>query len=276
MYPVLSVVGEAFGKIIDKFNYQKNKILPNQLLFLLFSTMTGGLLVSMVFIRQPIPGITGAAFGLIIFMIVVSFGQNFFDYVGLHTKNLSLREPINNFEPVLASFLAYILFPSERNIKYIIAILIGTVILYVSNSNKKLRLDFDLGTLYLFLGVVCSAVLASTYKLGLDSVSPFYLLLFRAVGVLLLIWLFFRPHIASIRKKQAALGVVSGLMYIVANLSKLYSIKYIGLNFTIMVFMLGPAIIYMGSSLVLREKVLPKQILASVALLGIIVWAIYL
>ena len=276
IYPLLSVVGESVGTTLDKLNYKKNKILPNQLLFLLFSTMVSGLLISAIFIPQSFPTISLAVLGLIVFMIVISFGQNFFDYVGLSTKNLSLREPINNFEPVLASFLAYALFPSEQNIKYVVAIILGTVILYASNANRKLRLEFDRGTLYLLLGVVCSAILASVYKLGLDSISPFYLLLFRAGGVLLFTYLFFRPNLKKLRKNQVRLGVGSGLIYLIGNLTRLYSIKILGLNFTIMILLLEPAIIYMGSWLVLKEKVLAKQIVASAALLAVVIWAIYL
>jgi drug/metabolite transporter (DMT)-like permease len=276
IYPLFAVVGEAVATTADKFNYQKNKILPNQLLFLLFSTMTAGLLILAPFINRPLLTLSLGGLALLLFMIIISFGQNFFDYVGLHTKNLSLREPINNFESILASFLAYLFFPSERHVKYIIAILISTVILYASNSNKKLKLKFDKGTIYLCLGVVCSAILACVYKLGLESFSPFYLLLFRVAGVLVLIALFFRPHLRSLRSSQVVVGVGSGLIYIASNLSRLYSIKYLGLNFTIMVLMLGPAIIYMGSSFVLKEKVLPRQVFASAALLLVVMWAIYL
>jgi drug/metabolite transporter (DMT)-like permease len=276
IYPFLAVVGEAVATTIDKLNYNKNKIKPNQLLFLLFSTMTVGLLASLIFIHEPFPAMSLEVFVLIIFMIIVSFGQNFFDYVGLHTKNLSLREPINNFEPILASFLAYLLFPSERDVKYIVAILAGTIILYIGNSNRKLRLVFDVGTIYLFLGVVCSAILASVYKLGLEHASPFYLLLFRASGVLLLVQIFFTPHIKNLSKNQLVMGVGSGLIYIISNLARLYSIKYLGLNFTIMVLLLGPGLIYIGSSLILKEKITVKQIMTSLTLLAVVLWAVYL
>ena len=276
IYPLLSAVAESIGKTTDKLNYQKNKILPDRLLFLLFVTMVIGLLIFSVFVRQPMPTITLATAGLIAFMIIVSFGQNFFDYVGLRTKNLSLREPISNFQPILAGFLAYALFPSERNTKYIIAIIAGTAILYASNSNRKLKLAFDKGTAYLFVAVVLSAVLTSVYKVSLEHVSPFYLLLFRSAGVLLLVGVFLKPRLKGIKNDQLVLGVGAGVMYIVGNLLQLYSIKHLGLNFTIMVLALGPAMIYTGSSLVLKEKVLPKQIIASAALLAIIIWAIYL
>jgi drug/metabolite transporter (DMT)-like permease len=276
IYPLLSAVAESVAKITDKLNYKKNKILPGQLLLLLFATMVAGLLIFSIFIRQPAPVVTSMTAGLIVFMIVVSFGQNFFDYVGLRTKNLSLREPISNFQPILAGFLAYALFPSERNIKYIVAIVAGTAILYASNSNRKLKLEFDRGTVYLFIGMVLSAVLASVYKIGLEHVSPFYMLFFRSLGVLLLIKIFMRPRLKGLKNNQIVLGIGAGIMYIIGNLLQLYSIQNLGLNFTIMILALGPAMIYMGSSLVLKEKVLPKQIIASAALIAIIIWAIYL
>ena len=276
IYPLVSVVGESLGKTIDKLNYNKNNIKPGQLLFLLFSTNVIGLLLSLLFIHQPFPILSLSLASLIAFMIAISVGQNLFDYVGLSTKNLSLREPITNLEPILASFLAYLLFPSERNIKYIIAILIGVIILYIGNSNRKLKLELDRGIIYLFLGMVCSAAIVSIYKLGLETITPVYLLLFRTSGVLLLTLLFFRPGIKGLKQNQIRLGVGSGLIYIIGNLSRLYSIQYLGINFTILVLLLGPGLIYIASSLVLKEKVQLKQIVTSTALLIIIISVIYL
>jgi drug/metabolite transporter (DMT)-like permease len=238
--------------------------------------MVVGLLVSLPFIHQSFPVVSFGTGVLIALIIAVSFGQNFFDYVGLSAKDLSLREPINNLGPILTSFLAYALFPSERKIKYIIAICIGVIILYIGSADRKLRLRLDKGTIYLFLGVVCSATLANVYKSGLKTIAPTYLLLFRAAGVLLLTRLFFKPNLKSLKKSQIALGVGSGCIYIVGNLTQLYSIKYLGLDFTIMILLLGPGLIYIGSSLVLKEKVQRRQIITSALLVLIIVWATYL
>lgn len=276
IYPVLSVAGESIGKTVDKLNYNKNKIKPRELVFLLFATMTASLLAFSFITHQPLPAVSLGLGVLVVIMIVISFGQNFFDYVGLSTKNLSLREPINNFEPILASALAYALFPSERNIKYMVAIFIGVIILYLGSADRKLKLSLDKGIIYLFLAMACSAILASVYKFGLETVSPTYLLLFRTAGVLLLTWLFFKPHLKSLGRKQITFGVGSGFIYILGNLSKLYSIQYLGLNLTIMVLLLGPAIVYMCCSVVLKEGVQLKQLATSAALLMIIIWAIYL
>lgn len=276
IYPILSVIAESIATTIDKLNYNKNKINPGQLVFLLFSTMVAGLLVSLVFIHPSFPILSFGTGALIVFIIAVSFGQNFFDYVGLSTKNLSVREPISNLQPILASFLAYVLFPSERKIKYVIAIFVGVIVLYIGSTDRKLKPKLDKGTGYLLLGIICSAILSNTYKYGLRTISPTYLLLFRAAGVLLLTQLFFRPNLRGLRKNQTIFGVGSGLIYIVGNLTQLYSIQYLGLNFTIMILLLGPGLIYVGSSLVLKETVQLKQIVTSAILLMIIVWAVYL
>lgn len=276
LYPLLAVAGESFGKTVDKLNFNKNKISPSQLIFLLFSTMVAGLLVSLLFLRPPLPAISLGIGILIAAMITISSASNYFDFKGLSMTNLSVRQPIANFQPILASFLAYLVFPAEREPKYVVAIVIGTVILYLANSNRKFRIQFDRGVLYLTLAMVCSAVLQSIYKLGLESVTPMYLLLFRTAGVLAFSVLFLKLNLTSLTKKQAGYGIGAGLLYLMGNLGELYSIHQLGLNLTILILLLGPALVYLLSSLVLGEKVLFKQIAASVALLMIIVLVVYL
>jgi drug/metabolite transporter (DMT)-like permease len=276
LYPLISVLSESIAKTIDKANYNKNKIKPRELLFLLFLTMSAGTGVSLLFIDQTFPALSLSVVALLTLVIVISFGQNFFDYVGLSTKNLSLREPIINLQPIFASFLAYILFPSERNIKYIVAIILGVAIMYIGSSRRKFKLTLDKGILYLFTGTVCSAILVNIYKLGLETIPALYLLLFRTAGVLLLLRLFFRPNLKSLTSNQVGLGVGSGLIYIAGNLGQLYSIQYLGLNLTILLLMIGPGVIYLASSLVLKEKVQYRQVATSAALLTVIIWATYL
>jgi drug/metabolite transporter (DMT)-like permease len=275
LFPLLSVLSESIAKAIDKVNYNKNNIKPRELLFILFSTMAVGTGVSLLFIDQEFPVFSlGLAF-LLALVIIISFAQNFFDYVGLSTKNLSLREPISNLQPILAGFLAYLIFPSERNTKYIAAIVLGVIITYLGSSRRKGKFSVDSGVAYLFLGTVCSAILVNIYKLGLETIPALYLFLFRATGVVVLVLLFFKPNFKSIKKNHIKLGVSSGLIYILGNIGQLYSIQYLGLNLTILLLLLGPGAVYLASSLVLKEKVQYRQIVTSAALLTVIIWATY-
>lgn len=275
-YPLLAILGESFGKTVDKLNFNKNRIAPNQLIFLLFSTMVAGLSVALVFAEVPFPSIPAGIGILIAAMIAISSASNFFDFKGLSTTNLSVRQPIANFQPILASFLAYLIFPSERDPKYILAIVAGSAILYLINSDRRLKLKVDRGVIYLTLAMVCSAVLQSVYKLGLESVAPMYLLLFRAAGVLVFSILFLKLNLPSLNKKQVGYGVGAGLLYLLGNLGELYSIHSLGLNATILILLLGPALVYLLCALVLREKVLFRQVAGSAALLLIVILVVYL
>ncbi|MEX2209923.1 MAG: EamA family transporter [Patescibacteria group bacterium] len=277
IFPFIAVLGEVAGKTIDKLNFNRNNIGSNELIILLFGTMLAGILVSLPVIRPPLPDISLALGAALALMIVVSFGQNYFDFKGLSMTNLAVREPIHNFKPILASFLAFAIFPSEREVKYVAAIILGSLILYWGNSNRRLRLQWDRGVFYLFLAAVCSAILASIYKFGLERIDPFYLLLIRTVGILALAPLLMRRlGLRKLSRKQVGYGIAGGIAYLVANLAEYYSIRELGLNFTILILLLGPSLFYLSCSMILKERVTAKQVATSAALLAIIISASYL
>lgn len=269
--PFIALFGEVAGKTIDKLNFNRNKIGSNELIVLLFGTILVGILISLPILRPPLPDVSLALGAALALMILVSFGQNYFDFKGLSTTNLAIREPISNFQPILASFLAFAIFPSEREIKYVAAIVLGSLILYWGNSNRRFRLQWDRGVLYLFLAAVCSAVLASIYKFGLEHIDPFYLLLIRTVGILALAPLLMRLSLRQLNRKQVGYGIAGGIAYLIGNLAEYYSIRDLGLNFTILILLLGPSLFYLSCALVLKERVTAKQIATSAALLAIII-----
>jgi hypothetical protein len=45
--------------------------------------------------------------------------------------------------PIITVGIAYVIFPSEREEKYIIAILLSILILYIFNFRKKIKISFD-------------------------------------------------------------------------------------------------------------------------------------
>ncbi|HEY8109114.1 MAG TPA: EamA family transporter [Patescibacteria group bacterium] len=272
--PFIAVLSEVAGKTIDKLNFNRHKIGSNELIVLLFGTILAGILISLPVIRPPLPDVSLALGAALALMIVVSFGQNYFDFKGLSTTNLAIREPISNFQPILASFLAFAIFPSEREIKYVAAIVLGSFVLYWGNSNRRFRLQWNAGALYFLLAAVCSAILASIYKFGLETLDPFYLLLIRTVGILALAPLLMRqlgPRLRKLNRKQVGYGIAGGIAYLIGNLAEYYSIRDLGLNFTILILLLGPSLFYLSCALVLKERVTAKQVATSAALLAIII-----
>ena len=274
--PLIAIAGESIAKTIDKLNFNKNKIKPAQLIFIIFSGMFISLISFILITQESFPILDLKLVGLISLMIIFSLAQNIFDFTGISSKNLSFREPINNFEPIMASFIAFILFPSEREIKIIIAIIIGAIVIYLGNSDKKLNLKLDKSTIYLFLAMICSAILVSIYKFGLEFISPSYLFIFRVSGILLLLPLLRKINFNKMNTSQISYGLFSGFIYFGGFLFRLFSIKNLGLNFTILILLLGPALTYFLSKIILKERIQFKKIVISIILILIIVLTIYI
>ena len=232
LQPLIAIIGESIAKTIDKLNFNKNKIKPTQLIFLIFSGMFIGLISFILITQESFPILDIKLVSLILLMIIFSLAQNIFDFTGISSKNLSFREPINNFEPIMASFIAFILFPSEREIKIIVAIIIGAIVLYLGNSDKKLDLKLDKGTICLFLAMICSAILVSIYKFGLEFISPSYLFIFRVSGILLILPLLKKINFKELSTTQISYGLFSGFIYFGGLIFRIFSIKNLGRNFT--------------------------------------------
>ncbi len=271
LYPIIGVIGEVFGKVSDKFNFKRNKIKPTQEIFLVFLIMVIGTICFMVITKTELPVFSVTLFFLIILIILISFFQNIFEFNAVKTKDLSFREPFVNLQPVITSFLAFIIFSSEREIKYLIAIVLGTIILYIGNFEKKQRFNLDKGTVYIILAILFSAILSNIYKFGLEIISPEILLFVRVAGVLILLILIKQITFEGLNKKKITTGTYAGIFYLIGNLASLYSIKYLGLNFTIMILLLGSALTYILSHIILKEKILLRRIITSILLLILVV-----
>ncbi len=271
LYPLLSIIGEATAKTIDKFNLKIHKINYKQLIFLVFSIRGLEILLFIVLLQIRFPKLNFLLTLLILIMILVSFLQNIFEFKGLSFKDLSYRQPISDFQPLLASFMAFLIFPSEREIKYLIAICLGSIVLYWVNLQKNKLRKIDKGTWYILGGVFFQALLSNLYKLGLNSISPEYILLFRTLGVLLLLLIFTKVNFKYITLKQGSFGIISGILYLVGSLAVLYSIKVFGLQFSILIIMLNSILMYWLSFLFLKEKIEFKKVISSFVLICLVV-----
>jgi uncharacterized membrane protein len=270
IYPLLAILGENFGKVTEKLAFKKTNITPPQDIFLSFIIMFVGVLIVITTFGHKIPKLSIGLFVLVVVMVIVSYLQNIFEAKGLKAKDLSFREPITDIKPVLISFLAFILFPSEREIKYIIGIILGSIILYFGNRALKQKLNIDKGTIYTIMAVIFSAILANIYKLGLETIPADFLFLFRTGGILILLLLLGKINFSHLQKRGALYALTSGLLYLIGSLASLYSIQYLGLNFTIMLMLLGPVLIYFLSYVVLKEKIPPRRIITSILLMIVV------
>jgi drug/metabolite transporter (DMT)-like permease len=264
IYPFLALFGEKLGKTINKYNFRKNKTNSFQEIFLNFLTMFVVTVIFTLFFSNKPFEINFTLFFLLIAMIVISFLQNVFEFNGVSKKDLCFREPISNLQPLIASFMAFVIFPSEREIKYVFAIILGVLIWYFFSRKKDQKINFDKGTLFIFGGVIFSAILVNIYKFGLETLLPEYIYLVRIAGVIFLLLMFKGKFIFSnFQPKGINLGILGGIFYSLGFLTRLYSIMFLGLNFTLVVLLMGPVLVYLFSYFFLKEKISKKQLFAS-------------
>lgn len=158
------ILGESGGYVFDRLNFKRNRIGFRQLMFLSFLMMSL-FLWSFVFISgASFPHISLVSVGLIMLIIGFSFGGNVFDALSLKSDDLSLREPLIDFGPILAGLVGYIFFPAERESVYLWAFIAGTAVVWWGMHRIKLRRLQKKGISYLILAIILYATLPSLYK----------------------------------------------------------------------------------------------------------------
>lgn len=277
LYLLTSIIAESVGKTIDKLNYRKNKIDVRWALLLVFVVMTLSVAAYTMLTHQSFPHITTVVAELLLGIAAFSFLGNVFDELSLKTNDISLREPLVDFEPIATGLIAYALFPAERKPAYLIAFILGALIVRWGIHRRKLRKSQSKGMFYLWIAVVLYAIVPVFYKEALQHLSPTYIALFRLTSVTLLLCLFFRPkHRNTPSGKMVGYSVMSGLAYAVGAVVSLYAIEVYGLGLTMLFLMLGPALRYLAGQFILHEKVRRGEVLSSLMLTLVVAIAAFM
>ncbi|MEK7594071.1 MAG: DMT family transporter [Patescibacteria group bacterium] len=276
-YLITSIFAESTGKTIDKLNFKKNKIDPRQSLLVTFAVMTLSVLIYVIITGQSLPSLSLAVLALMIGIALFSFGGNVFDEVSLQKTDLSLREPLVDFEPVVTGLLAYALFPEERNPVFLVAFVLCALIVNWGIHRRKLRRSQIKGMFYLWIAVILYAIVPIFYKEALDYMSPEYIALFRLSSIFVLLIIFFRPkRHKRLTSKMIGYSTTAGLAYAVGAVVSIYAIQVYGLVLTMLFLMLGPALRYLAGQLILHEKVRRGEVLSSLMLTIVVAVAAFM
>jgi glucose uptake protein GlcU len=264
IYLLISIFGESIGKTIDKLNFRRNRIGARQMMLLEFFAMAASLLVFMVIVKRPLPHFAFVSLGLVTLIAIVSFGSNVFDVLSLKADDLSLREPLLDFEPIVAGLIGYALFPAERKPGFLLAFLLGAIIVYYGTHRRKLRRLQKKGMSYLLLAICFEAMLPSIYKVTLVHLSPFYVALLRSASVLVLSSLFFAPrNVLKISSKKFSYSFLAGMVYAIGAVASLYAIRELGVVLTMLLTLLGPFLRYFSGYFILKENVRKGEMVSS-------------
>jgi len=275
-YLFTSILAESAGKTIDKLNYRRNRIGPRQMMFLSFITMTVSIGLYLFVSKQPMPHLSLKVVYLLLGVAAFSFGGNVFDELSLKADDLSLREPLVDFEPILGGLVGYAVFPAERKTAFLIAFILGALIVRWGIHRRKLRKGQKKGMFYLFIGVCLYAILPSLYQEALHYISPSYLAFFRVSSILVLTSIFFPPKKwKGFSAKNVSYGVAASLIYAIGAIVSLYAIQVYGVVVTMLFLMLGPALRYLAGQFILGEKVRRGEVLSSLMLTLVVALAAF-
>jgi len=277
IYLFLSIVCESIGKTFDKLNFRKNRIGVRQNLLLVFSVMAVSIVAFSLMTRQSWGNISLVTIALLTGIVLLSFIGNIFDELSLEKNDLSLREPLVNFEPILTGLIAYILFPSERKPIYLAIFILGAFIAYWGVHRRKLKKFQSRRMLYLWIAVILYAAVPVLSSQALQYLPPANIALVRVVGILVLLQLLFKPtkrqRDRRLTSKMKTDGLFAGLVYAIATIANLYAIQKLGLVLTMLFLMLGPTLRYLSGKIVLKEKVRRGEVISSALLVAAVAMA---
>lgn len=275
LFSLIAILGDSSGKTLDKLNFSKNRITFRQMMLVGFLGMGGSLLVFILLTKQPFPRLSLISLGLVILVALVSFGNNIFDTLSLKADDLSLREPMVDFEPILAGLVGYALFPAERKPLFLVAFVLGALIVYWGTHRRKLRRLQKKGMMYMLLAALLYAFLPSIYKITLAYLSPAYIAFFRIASILVLTNIFLPvKKVGAISRSKWTYGLLAGLIYAIEAIASLYAIKSLGVVLTMVILMLGPALRYWSSYFILKEEVRMGEMVSSFMLTAVVLVAV--
>jgi glucose uptake protein GlcU len=188
---------------------------------------------------------------------MVSFAGNVFSILSLKVNDLSLREPLGGFYPILAGLVGYALFPAERKPQFLIIFILSIFIVRYGTHRRKLR-NFQIKGMHFFLlSIIFESLLPSVYRVTLGYIGPTYLTFFRVVGILLLSLCFFplKKTFKTLTPNKVLYSCVSGIAYSAGAVSSLYAIRTLGVVVTMLLSLLGPSLRYLTCYFILKEKV---------------------
>ena len=275
LFALLSVFGASLTTSIDRLNIKRNRISAQREMFLVFLAMSTSLLLFVVFTHQRFPSLSLPAFALMASIVLISFAANTCDYLSIKANDLSLREPLTDFEPIAAGLIGYVAFPAERKPAFLIALLLSMMIVYWGTHRRKLRKFQARGMFFLLLAVFLEGMLPSLYKLTLTYLSPAYITLFRVVVILVLVQIFHpKTKKSKLTPKNLSYGLLSGIACSMGAVTALYAIGSLGVVVTMLLMLLGPFVRYSAAYFVMKEKVRKGEVASSLLLAGTVITSV--
>ena len=278
-YPILGAVALASGTIIEKFVLKAKKL--NIKLYQILSFL------SIVIVMLPFAyffwNISPEALQLkniLIFLaiIILSIIANLLVFYSLKWEKVSNLEPARILEPLFVILIALIFSffltndAYSRNLKVLIPAIIAALALIFSHI-KKHHLVFNKYFVAAIFGSFFFALELALAPLILDYYSPLTFYLIRCLGVLLISLILFSSDLKILNKKTNFLIFTTAIIWVLYRIIIYYGYMNYGIDFTTLIIMLSPVLIYFFANIFLKEKLSWRNIIASIIIIACIVYA---
>ncbi|MBN2585321.1 DMT family transporter [Patescibacteria group bacterium] len=274
IYPLIAAVIDSVALVLTKRSLNIFKQLTNQAFafwIFLFIVLVG--LITLPWSGHIDP--TALSFRYIILILVVvvlAANYNLLYYYSLKHKRVSQLEPLLLFTPLLTIFIAGLAYPDERAWQIYLAgsLAIGLLIWSRWHAGK---LKWDTATWSILGFAVLYGIEVVIIRQLLDVYSPVSLYLVRCSTTALFLWILARGRMPMINWRQA--GYLFGLAVsaVVVTYLVYSSYQMQGIGATVMVLILSPVLIYTLSAVVLKEKISSRDIIASIGVVLLVLWA---
>jgi drug/metabolite transporter (DMT)-like permease len=217
---------------------------------------------------------------LFIFALVVLFSMiaNMFTFYSMKWEKVSNLEPAKMLEPlftillaIIFSFFAVGLY--DRNMNVIVPALIAGLALIFSHL-KKHHIDFNKYFIAAIFGAFFFALELVTTRLILNYYSPLTFYFARCSAIFLLSLIIFRPDFKKLGKKSSLYVLITGAIWVIYRTIVYYGYLNLGVIFTTLIIMLGPVFVYLFARIFLKEKIEPRNIIASAVIVVCVLYAL--
>jgi drug/metabolite transporter (DMT)-like permease len=284
LIPIIAAFVTAIGVIMDKIILSRQKVGHRQFLLLIFL-----FLFIICLILYPIWGkINPRAFsleyiGVLILMILIASICNVLFYHGIEKEKIAEVELIVMLSPLSTILIASLFLQTERNLHIFLAGIIASLALVASHL-KQYHLSFDVFQKGLLLYLILYPFEVILTKSLLFLYSPLALYMVRTFGIFIFLFIWYlvlapyfkgepKPSFAKWRVKNYAWSFAIAVLAVLQMVLIYYAYVDFGVVFTTIVLTLAPIFIYLGSVVILKERLKKRIILAAVIILICIVYA---
>jgi len=223
-------------------------------------------------------GMLGGLAGIFVAVtIITGFITNTLYYRALDEDNLHELQTWGVFIAIPTLIVTSILFADERNLVVLIPALIATAAVTWSHLGRGNRLAIQPKTAA-FIGwmLIATPATVGMSKVILQSWNPILLELVRDSSLALIFWVAVSKGISHVNRKAWSYLLATNMFSSAAWILYYYGYQQLGVVHTMLLFSLTPVRTYLFALVFLREKFLPRRIVAFVIVLGCIAAAQFL